>query len=83
MTLLSRLKKIETDAAPSLSERPNCIFLCALTKDETAPSDPRVALLMRGKMGEDVSRLPDESAEAFVARVGELLSSELKNSEIE
>lgn len=83
MTLRTRLKKIEAEAAPGLAERPSCIFLCALTDDAEAASDPRVALLMRGKLGEEVSRLPGESAETFVDRVEKLLKSTSINGEIQ
>ena len=74
MTLETRLRKIERAAGPNSLDQPDRIYLCALTKDSTAEADPRVALLMRGAMNDDVSRLPDESAEAFRARVDAIMN---------
>ncbi len=73
MTLKTRLNKIESHAVPSAADRPDCIYLCALTNDSDAPSDPRVAYLLRGRMGEEVSRVSGESADQFRSRVDSLL----------
>lgn len=76
MTLLTRLKKIEDQSGMGAAVQPDCIYLCAMSKDPEVLSDPYVAILLRGKVRDDVSRLPDESADAFRARVENLLEHE-------
>lgn len=74
MTLLTRLKKIENESGLSAAVQPNCIYLCAMSKDPAVLPDPQVAILLRGKMRDDVSRLPGESADEFRARVQKMLN---------
>ncbi|WP_286759954.1 hypothetical protein [Sulfitobacter sp. UBA1132] len=76
MTLLTRLKKIENESGLSAAVQPNCIYLCAMSKDPEVLPDPQVAILLRGKVRDDVSRLLGESADAFKARVEECFVSE-------
>ncbi len=73
MTLKKRLDSIEKTSGPTGVEQPECVYLCALDPDATKPSQAMVALLLRGKMGEDVSRLEDESEKAFKRRVENIL----------
>lgn len=75
MTLLTRLKKIENESGLSAAVQPNCIYLCAMSKDPEVLPDPQVAILLRGKMRDDVSRLPGESVDAFKSRVEKVLNS--------
>lgn len=77
MTLLTRLKKIEIESESGLSAavQPNCIYLCAMSKDPEVLPDPQVAILLRGKVRDDASRLPGESADAFKSRVEKVLNS--------
>ena len=79
MTIKTRLRTLERDATPNIADQPNCIFLCAMTKNSEGRSDPRVAILLRGKTGDEVSRLPNESAEIFKRRVDDLLNSPPEN----
>ena len=76
MTLSNRLKKIETVAGLSPAEQPNCIYLCAMSQDPQGLPDPQVAILMRGKLHDDVTRHPGENADAFKARVEQRFGSE-------
>ncbi|MEX3314011.1 hypothetical protein [Sulfitobacter sp. PS-8MA] len=75
MTLLKRLKKIEDESGLSSAVQPDCIYLCAMSRDPEVLPDPQVAILLKGKMRDDVSRLPDESADAFQLRVQKMLDS--------
>ena len=81
MTIKTRLRTLERNAAPNVADQPNCIFLCAMTKNSEGRSDPRVAILLRGKTGDEVSRLPKESPKAFESRVNKLLNSPPKTGE--
>jgi len=76
MTLSNRLNKIEMVAGLSPTEQPNCIYLCAMSQDPQGLPDPQVAILMRGKLHDDVTRHPGESADAFKARVEQRFGSE-------
>ena len=81
MTIKTRLRTLENDATPSVADKPNYIFLCAMTKNSEGRSDPRVAILLRGKTGDEVSRLPKESPKAFENRVKKLLNSPPRTGE--
>ncbi|AXI45110.1 hypothetical protein C1J03_03100 [Sulfitobacter sp. SK012] len=72
MTLKSRLVKMEKAIDGGGGQMVDCIYLCDVTKPD-APSNPRVALLMGGALNDSVSRLPDESASDFIARVEGIL----------
>ena len=47
-----------------------------MSQDPQGLPDPQVAMLMRGKLHDDVTRHPGESADAFKARVEERFVSE-------
>ncbi len=72
MTIKRRLVKIEKATDGGGVPLVDCIYLCALTARDT-PSDPRIAILMGSELNDNVSRLPDESAPNFVARVESIL----------
>ncbi len=73
MSIKRRLSQIESLAGISAADHPNCILLCTLTNDPDVPSEPRVAYLLRGKMGEEVWRGEDESGDEFRERVTRLM----------